>query len=54
MYEHQSVTTRRRRSQRRVRKRKYLSWLCNPEVLKAIIAVARLLYELLVLIFAKR
>ena len=46
MSNRRSVTDRRRGSQRRVRKRGYLVWLCNPPVLKAIIAIARLIVEL--------
>ena len=45
--DHEPVADRRRGSKRGVRKKTgRLGWLCNPEVLKAVIALARLGYEL--------
>lgn len=41
-----SVTDRRRGRKRIASKKGWLGWLCNPLVLKAIIAVARAIYEL--------
>lgn len=45
--DHKPVADRRRGSKRGVRKKtSRLGWLCNPEVLKAIIALAQFGYEL--------
>jgi hypothetical protein len=45
--DHKPVADRRRGSKRGVRKKTgRLGWLCNPEVLKAVIALARFGYEL--------
>ncbi len=45
--DHKPVADRRRGPKRGVRKKtSRLGWLCNPEVLKAIIALARLGFEL--------
>ena len=41
-----SVADRRRGRKQVASKKGWLGWLCNPLVLKAIIAVARMLYEL--------
>ena len=44
---HKPVADRRRGSKRGVRKKTgRLGWLCNPEVLKAVTALAQLSYEL--------
>ena len=41
-----SVTDRRRGPKREARKKGRLSWLCNPLVLRTIIALAKLISEL--------
>lgn len=44
--DHKPVADRRRGSKRDAPNKSWLSWLCNPQVLKAVIALARLGYEL--------
>lgn len=45
--DHEPVADRQRGSKRGVRKKtSRLGWLCNPQVLKAVIALARLGFEL--------
>jgi len=44
--DHRPVADRRRGSRREARKKGRLRWLCNPLVLRTIIALARLGYEL--------
>jgi hypothetical protein len=45
-YDERAVSSGRRRSRRRARKKGWLRWLCNPLVAKEVIAIARMIVEL--------